>query len=120
MTNAAFGGGVSDPGVAAIVWAQSAPVAVLVYDQVLPDGYEAVFAPPPAAVDGVEPFSFAGVVEHCRSVGLELFRSATYRFPDGVFTTSQVEAGARTFYFRDANPAEGDVPIAVRFNLPLE
>jgi hypothetical protein len=117
LANPVLGGTVDDPGVGAVLWAMSEPIATLVYDRVMPDEYRSEFGPPPEDVVGFSPLNFGAVLTYERDRGNLPQLSATYRFPDGAFASSEVRSSQREYIFRSANPSADEPPIAIRFNL---
>jgi len=119
MTNSGFGGTAEDPGVAAVLWAQSRAAALLVYDSVLDadltDG--GTSAPPPVGVVGFEPLTFSAIVTQGKAAGGRPMATADFRFPDGRFVVSRVITPEREYIFASREPGADERPIAIEFGL---
>ncbi len=120
VTSSIFGTD-EDPGVLGFVWVRWEPVVELVlkHDR-LPAVRErtAEHPEPDAALVGFSPLTFTAAVSDEKAQGLSPMHSAAYRFPDGVFSHSELSTARRTYYFEDANPDDhDDRAIGVLFKL---
>jgi hypothetical protein len=112
----------SNPGVGAILWAESDEVALLIYDHALPrsDRRGPVYPPPPPDVLVFEPLTYAAAraYERQRSDGpLGEFASYGRLDGDGAHRTTSFRGVGRKYYFREVNP-EGEASIiAVKFTV---
>ncbi|WP_157408245.1 hypothetical protein [Actinoplanes sp. N902-109] len=96
------------------------PVALTVYDRQLFSGDDNAerAVPPPRKVMGFSPYTFEAAIAFEKSRGRRPRQSASYRFPDGRFTSSMVDVIDRRYYFLSVDPADTEEIAAISFSLP--
>lgn len=120
VTSAIFGTD-EDPGVLGFAWMRWESVVNLVLRHVpLPGVGDRMceHPEPDAGLVGFSPLTFTAAVAYEKAEGRLPMHTASYRFPDGAFSHSELSSASRTYYFEDANPGDhDDRAIGVLFKL---
>lgn len=120
VTSSIFGAE-GDPGVLGFAWVRwEAVVDLVLKDHRLPavGGRAAEHPQPDPALVGFSPLTFSAAVAHEKAQGRRPMHTATYQFPDGAFSHSELITAKRTYYFEDLNPDDhDDQAIGVLFKL---
>jgi adenylate kinase family enzyme len=123
VTNAlVFGGTDENPGLGGFLWAASDRAAIRVYENTAAGSRPTPPAEaelPPAEVLGLDDVSWLGVVGHGLEEG-DVHVKRAWTIPDGQFTSTRVTTGGRIWYFGAEEPADDELPIAIRFDLPRD
>jgi hypothetical protein len=110
VTSAIFGTD-EDPGVLGFVWVRwDAVVDLVLRHDRLPgvDHRTSEHPEPDAGLVGFAPLRFTAAVIHEKTRGRRPMHTASYRFPEGTFSHSELTTARRTYYFEAVNPDEGD------------
>ncbi len=119
VTSAIFGTD-EDPGVLGFVWVRWEPVVDLVLRNVRLPGVgerRPEHPEPGAGLVGFSPLTFTAAVAHEKAQGRQPMQTASYSFPDGVFSHSELMTARRSYYFEHVNPDPDDLAIGLLFKL---